>query len=282
MSTAAGTGKCVCGDDRSGESSYGRTRDRFDTARAASKYAARRPARDGSHEVRCIRSALASLPAGSHVLDLPCGTGYLTTMLADAGFRVTGADSSSHMIEHAQSAWATACSDKPQRRGRAEFAVQDIMQTTFPDGHFDAIVCNRLFHHFCEPAMRRAALAELRRISSGPVVVFYFDSFALDAIRLASLRLIFGKFQRDRIPISAKKFASEGASVGLQLENVIWTRRGISPQAYAVFRPIAANLPAGRATSQGTRLDTTPQRGALQTPHVAANATLTQNRVDLR
>jgi SAM-dependent methyltransferase len=157
-------------------------------------------------------------------------------MLVDAGFLVTAADASLHMIKHSKHAWEMACREQPERRDKAEFVAQDIMRTTFAAGSFDAVVCNRLFHHYREPALRRAALAELRRISSGPLVVFYFDRFALDTIRLAGLRAIFGKFVNDRFPIPGKRFAAEAATVGLRLEKVIWKRWGISPQAYAVFR----------------------------------------------
>jgi ubiquinone/menaquinone biosynthesis C-methylase UbiE len=172
-------------------------------------------------------------------LDLPCGAGYLTQSIVDAGFVTTGADVSQHMVELAEAAWESACQEQPDRRGKARFVVQDIiiMETTFPDEYFDAVVCNRLFHHFYEPAMRLAALTELRRICSGPVVVFYFDRFALDSLRLATLRAVFGKFRRDRIPISSKVLAAEAEAAGLKLDRILWTRRGISPQAYAVFRP---------------------------------------------
>lgn len=232
--------------------SYGRTRSRFDSQQAASHYAARKSDTHRLREPICVNAALAQLRPGSRVLDLPCGAGYLTTALVDAGFQVTGADVSRHMIERAQLAWQSACTERPERCGKAQFAIQDIMQTSFPDGYFDAVVCNRLFHHFNEPAMRCAALAELRRITAGPVVVFYFDRFAIDTIRMASLRALFGKYRRDRIPISSRKFAAEAASVGLELDRVLWTRRGISPQAYAVFQPTSALQRAAissRATS---------------------------------
>jgi SAM-dependent methyltransferase len=141
------------------------------------------------------------------------------------------------MIQRASARWKRACTERPERDGKAQFLVQDVMRTSFPDQYFDAIVCNRLFHHFYEPAMRRAALTELRRISSGPVVVFYFDRFSLDALRLATLRFVFRRFRHDRIPISAKAFAMEAQSAGFRLDRVIWKRWGISPQAYAVFHP---------------------------------------------
>jgi ubiquinone/menaquinone biosynthesis C-methylase UbiE len=140
------------------------------------------------------------------------------------------------MIREAELAWELACRQSPERSGRVQFMVQDVMRTTFPSKSFDAVVCNRLFHHLNEARMRQAALSELARICSGQIVVFYFDRFALDTLRLSTMRALFGRFRRDRIPIATKSFAAEAASVGLSMERVVWTRWGISPQAYAVFR----------------------------------------------
>jgi SAM-dependent methyltransferase len=223
------------------ESSHARTVARFDSCEAASKYAGRDLDKRRRREQHCIRTALADVSRGGRVLDLPCGTGSLTTSLADLGFQVTAADVSTHMLDRAEQAWALACADKPDRAGHARFVRQDIMHTDFPDGHFDAVVCNRLFHHFCEAETRRAALAELGRISRGPVIVFFFNRLALDTIRLAALRLVFGKFRRGRIPITIRRFAAEGAAAGLRLEKVLFTRRAVSPQCYAMFRPISSD-----------------------------------------
>ena len=218
------------------ESSHARTRYRFDSTEAASKYAGLKLDQRRRREQQCIVTALGDVPTGGRVLDLPCGAGYLTTSLVDLGFQVTSADVSTHMLDRAKQAWDVECEDNPHRCGHARFIVKDIMHTEFPDDYFDAVVCNRLFHHFCEADTRRAALSELSRISRGPVIVFFFNRLALDTIRLAALRLVFGRFRRGRIPISVSRFAAEGASAGLRLEKVLFTRRGISPQCYGVFR----------------------------------------------
>ena len=221
-------------------SSYTRTRNRFNKSTAAAKYAVRHHGNPRDRrEQRCIVAALQGVPHGSRVLDLPCGVGRLASILVANGFLVTGADSSSHMIELAQQGWRTHCRNSPGLAGKAQFEVQDIMGTSFEDQQFDAVISNRLFHHFIEPAVRQAALKELRRISAGPVIVSFFNSFSLESIRLGILRRFFHKFPRDRIPITVSRFAAEGQAAGLELEKVIATRWGISPQCYAVFRPEA-------------------------------------------
>ena len=45
---------------------------------------------------------LARVPAGSRILDVCCGTGYLAGMLVGRGYRVEGVDVSAEMIAYAR------------------------------------------------------------------------------------------------------------------------------------------------------------------------------------
>lgn len=45
-----------------------------------------------------VRKAVSLLPAGSSVLDAPCGNGRLIPTMADLGMRVTGMDFSPHCV----------------------------------------------------------------------------------------------------------------------------------------------------------------------------------------
>jgi SAM-dependent methyltransferase len=71
---------------------------------------------------------LERVTAGSHILDVCCGTGYLAGLLAARGYRVTGIDTSASMIRH-------ACENVPA----AEFRVSDAAEFRLP-GQFDAAV----------------------------------------------------------------------------------------------------------------------------------------------
>ena len=95
---------------------------RFSSPAAASRYAPefrRRHFRDW-REKRAIARAMGYVPKGAHVLDLPCGTGRLTRLLLQAGFKVTCADLSKEMLElatkmeessaHDYNLWANECS----------------------------------------------------------------------------------------------------------------------------------------------------------------------------
>lgn len=215
--------------------SYERTRSRFDTAAVASKY----PSQYGGRlrerrERQCILKAMESVPVGARVLDLPCGTGRASQVLSDAGYIISGADSSQHMVNLARANWATRHGHDQAEAER--FGVADVMNTSFADDQFDAVFCNRLFHHFNESATRVRALKELRRICSQTLVVSFFDSFALDAVRFRLKHAIRGTTPSDRIPIPMKTFEADIRESGLSIVAKIPLLWGISPMCYVVLR----------------------------------------------
>lgn len=220
-----------------GLDSYQQTLERFDQPLVAADY----PDNYGDSwkdraERASILSALEGIPAGATVLDLPCGTGRLTSMLIEQGYIVTAADSSPHMVARAQGSVERTAKPKTGKDLHVRFDVRDVMNTKFRDGEFDAIVCNRLFHHFTEPAVRQAALLELRRICQGPIIVSFFNSFALDSLRFRLRWMLRRQKPTDRIPIKLSEFAADGRAAGLTVERTIATRWGISPMWYVVFR----------------------------------------------
>lgn len=211
-----------------GELSYVWTRERFAQPQAAGKYPRRYRAthRDG-RERRAICRALERVPRGASILDLPCGTGRLTPLLVERGLRVTGADSSPHMLAQARQSW-------PDEAVR--FDVRDVMATAYADDQFDAAICNRLFHHFSEPATRRRALGELGRITAGLLIVSFFNSFSLNAWRLRWKHWRRGVRPVDRIPISMPTFEADIHEAGLHICRKLPVMWGVSPQWYVVLQ----------------------------------------------
>lgn len=90
---------------------------------------------------------LAAIPVNlnlanvSTVLDLGCGSGWLSIYLARDGFKVTGIDLATHAIELAAQ-WA-----KQEDLHDTDFQAADISDVKFEQGKFDAVVANSIFEH---------------------------------------------------------------------------------------------------------------------------------------
>ena len=218
--------------------SHGRTVDRFDSRDVASNY----PAEYGNsfrecREHGCLLKVLEHVAPNISILDLPCGTGRLTRILVQANLKVTGADSSGHMVELARSNWQKLQTQDSQFDSKTvTFDVRDVMETGYANGQFDAVICNRLFHHFNESETRIQALQELRRICKGPMIVSFFDSFALDSLKYRLSFAVRGKVQTDRIPIPMRRFTDEIQQAGLKVVDTISILRCFSPMRYVVVQ----------------------------------------------
>jgi GT2 family glycosyltransferase/ubiquinone/menaquinone biosynthesis C-methylase UbiE len=75
--------------------------------------------------------------AGKRVLDLACGTGYGSALLAQAGGEVTAVDISPEAIRTAKARYGDAVT----------FAIADCYDLPFADGAFDVVVANEMIEH---------------------------------------------------------------------------------------------------------------------------------------
>ncbi len=88
------------------------------------------------------------------VLDIGCGTGSLSVVLAELGHKVTGIDLSPKMISLAR--------EKAARQGyQIEFRLMDAAFPQLPHNQFDVIVCRHLLWALPEPAQVLQRWAEL-------------------------------------------------------------------------------------------------------------------------
>ena len=105
---------------------------------------------------------LASLPSGSRVLDVCCGTGASALPAAEAvgpTGKVIGVDLAKQLLESAR---AKAIQ---RRLGNIEFEIGDMLSLRFPVASFDAVVC--VFGIFFVPDMAKAVSELWRRIRPG-------------------------------------------------------------------------------------------------------------------
>jgi 2-polyprenyl-3-methyl-5-hydroxy-6-metoxy-1,4-benzoquinol methylase/glycosyltransferase involved in cell wall biosynthesis len=94
-----------------------------------------------------VAVALA-LPAGSRLLDVGCGSGWLSEYFARLGYDVTGIDISPELIEIARARLAAVPFDVDHETPlRCRFLVHDAESLPL-DEKFDAVVCYDSLHHF--------------------------------------------------------------------------------------------------------------------------------------
>jgi 2-polyprenyl-3-methyl-5-hydroxy-6-metoxy-1,4-benzoquinol methylase len=94
-----------------------------------------------------IAYALA-LPAGSRILDVGCGSGWLSEYFARFGYRVTGIDISPELIRIARDRLQSLpYSVDHETEITCDFLVHDIEAAPL-DQFFDAVICYDALHHF--------------------------------------------------------------------------------------------------------------------------------------
>jgi SAM-dependent methyltransferase len=75
------------------------------------------------------------------VLDLGCGSGWLSIYLAREGFQVVGVDVAPQAINLAKT-WAA------QENLPITFDIQDLAELDYPEARFHGVVANSIFEHF--------------------------------------------------------------------------------------------------------------------------------------
>ena len=139
------------------------------------KYQHRKPHKHRA-EMRLIDRAFARIPKNHRVLDIPCGGGRVMLHLAKKGYFASGADLSESMLTIARErAFEANLSCHVER--------QDLEKLTYADGHFDTLVCFRLFHHFPNVEIRQRVISELCRVAGQFVALSYFSPYSVQSVR---------------------------------------------------------------------------------------------------
>ena len=108
-------------------------------------------------------------PRGLHtVLDLACGTGRLSWLLAEAGYEVIGADASSDMLAEAVNAGAGRSADPPP------MFICQTMEGLDLYGTVQAVVCSMDSLNYLPPEALREAVRRVRLFLE-PGGLFFFD-----------------------------------------------------------------------------------------------------------
>jgi ubiquinone/menaquinone biosynthesis C-methylase UbiE len=116
-------------------------------------------------EKRAVLDAIGPVE-NTDVLEIACGTGRFTALLADRGADIVGFDISAPMLREGFGKAARAGVDD-----HIEFVRGDAARLPFPDNHFETVFAMRFFHLADTPA---SFLSEMCRVSSKQV---FFDTF---------------------------------------------------------------------------------------------------------
>jgi len=218
---------------RSGLSDEEYSKNMYEAPGEAARYDSKHRSRKRDiREEGCVEKGISDVPEHSLILDLPCGTGKLTWFIRKKGYRVCAADYSESMLDVARKRYPEESGESLEGNSEVWFEQQDITAITHPDDAFDATVCNRLLHHFPNPDKRRVMLKELARVTKGPIVVSFFCSESLSAIRFKIKMKLKGLKPERRIPIPLAEFVADAEASGLKVDDVIYTQRWISSQTY--------------------------------------------------
>lgn len=111
--------------------------------------------------------ALLALEPGQRVLDLGCGTGELTRMIADnldvaSGGQAVGVDAAAKMIQVAR---------KKRGNDTCRFDVVAAESLPYEDASFDAVVSSLFFHHVDLELKQRTLAASFRVLKPGGKLV---------------------------------------------------------------------------------------------------------------
>lgn len=118
------------------------------------------------HKDEFYKEYFRQIPEGSKVLDIGCGPGFFSLLLASLGLKVTAADYSEGMLEKAK--------DLLNRNGyhNVEFCRADAQHLPFADASFDAVVSRNLVWNLEDPG---AAYKEWLRVLKPGGKLFVFD-----------------------------------------------------------------------------------------------------------
>jgi SAM-dependent methyltransferase len=157
---------------------------------------------------RALGRAVAGLPRGGLVLNLPCGTGIVGRSLAARGLRVLQADISPTML-------AVAC-----ERGDALAHVRaDVERPPLRRRSVDAVLCARFLMHV--PARARPGLlAGLAELSRGPVIATVCHPYTLKSATRRLRRALGWRVKRSA-RLDRRALEVEVAAAGLRVERVI-------------------------------------------------------------
>lgn len=155
---------------------------------------------------------LAGVAPGQKALDVCCGTGDLSMLLASAGAQTIGVDFTPAMLDVARQRLQRLAAKKP--RLDLTFCLADALKLPFDDGQFDAVTIGYGLRNLAD---WREGLREIWRVTkpSGRIVVL---DFGKPQNRI--WRWLFFQYLQWGVPIYGLLFCGDAAAYAYILESL--------------------------------------------------------------
>lgn len=106
---------------------------------------------------------LSFIPAKSQVIDLGCGFGLLSNLIASSGSHVLGVDKDTERIAKAK--------ESVGKRTNISFQILDLRREKIPHAKFDVIVCVDLLHHLPRKVQERTIRQSQRILTNKGIFI---------------------------------------------------------------------------------------------------------------
>ena len=147
------------------------------------------------------------LPAGSRILDVGCGSGWLSEYFARLGYVVKGIDISPELVQMSRDRLAQVPYDVDHETTlRCEFAVHDIEHDPVKE-QFDGVICYDSLHHFVDERAVVANLAAATRYG-GSLFILEGDRPPIGSATEAELIGVMHRFGTLESPFSRQYLAT--------------------------------------------------------------------------
>jgi SAM-dependent methyltransferase len=171
-------------------------------------------------------------PDSGIVLDVPCGYGRFSNLFHKRGWGLVSSDYSFSMVKRAMESGGEGTLLK--NWGVVADAKKGL---PFKEGTFPGLLCMRFWHHVHEPAERKAILGFFSQVTSGWVILSFYQVNALHRLQRRFRRKLKKSPTRIKM-ISRAEFYEEVQGAGFECIDVVPLIRGIHAQHVALLKKI--------------------------------------------
>jgi SAM-dependent methyltransferase len=169
------------------------------------------------------------------VLDIPCGYGRFSRLLLERNFSLVSSDLSFHMVKR-----ASGKSGELHSRFLSGIVADAKQGLPFKKGAFSLLLSMRFFHHIHEKEERKFILKEFSRVTSGWVILSYYQQNSLHILQRKLRRML--KKSRTRIKmIHRQEFYEEVEGAGLGVVKISPLFRGIHAHQIVLLKRMGSN-----------------------------------------